>query len=100
MSTQRFRRRRHSHERIGNPNPISFESRWAASGVYLVTVTVNDDDFLSVSPAGVDGPRQPDGSLPELDYLRLVPGSDLIDAGVDVGLPYDGSAPDMGAFEG
>jgi hypothetical protein len=28
-----------------------------------------------------------------------VAGSDLIDKGVDVGLPYTGSAPDLGAFE-
>jgi hypothetical protein len=63
------------------------------------SVTVSDDDFLSVTPTGVDGPRQSDGSLPELDFLRLAPGSDLIDAGVDVGLPFQGSAPDLGAFE-
>jgi len=62
-------------------------------------VTVTDDDFLSVTPVGVDDPRQPDGSLPELDFLRLAPGSDLIDAGVDVGLPFQGASPDMGAFE-
>lgn len=63
------------------------------------SVSVSDDDFLSVTPTGVDGERQPDGSLPELDFLRLAPGSDLIDAGTDVGLPFNGSAPDMGAFE-
>jgi hypothetical protein len=45
------------------------------------------------------GPRQADGSLPLIDFLRLAPGSHLIDAGVDVGLPYYGSAPDVGAFE-
>ena len=31
--------------------------------------------------------------------LRLAPSSRLIDAGTDVGLPYHGSAPDLGAFE-
>jgi len=31
--------------------------------------------------------------------VHLSPGSPCIDAGVDVGLPYLGSAPDMGAFE-
>jgi len=31
--------------------------------------------------------------------VHLRPGSPCIDAGVDVGLPYLGSAPDMGAFE-
>jgi len=56
-------------------------------------------DFVSLSSVGVDGPRQADGSLPLLDFLRLAPGSDLIDAGEDVGRPYFGLAPDLGAFE-
>ncbi len=43
--------------------------------------------------------RQADGSLPALDYLRLAPGSHLIDAGIDVGLPFNGSAPDVGYYE-
>jgi hypothetical protein len=37
--------------------------------------------------------------LPDITYLRLVSGSNLRNAGVDLGLPYDGSAPDLGAFE-
>jgi hypothetical protein len=56
-------------------------------------------DFLSLSSAAVDGPRQLDGSLPMLDFLRLAPGSSLIDAGINVGLPFNGLAPDLGAFE-
>ena len=43
-------------------------------------------------------PRQPDGSLPA-GFARLVSGSDLIDKGLDVGLPFNGSAPDLGAYE-
>ncbi len=56
-------------------------------------------DFLSLDTTGVRGPRRPDGTLPQLDFLRPVPGSALIDAGIDVGLPYLGAAPDLGAFE-
>ena len=48
---------------------------------------------------GVTGARQPDGSLPTLDFMHLASGSDLIDTGVYVGIPYNGSAPDLGAFE-
>lgn len=63
------------------------------------SVTVTDDDFMSVSSAGAAGPRGPDGSLPNLPFLRLAPGSDLIDRGIDVGATYNGAAPDIGAYE-
>jgi hypothetical protein len=63
------------------------------------TVTVSDADLVSVIPNGLTGPRKADGSLPDIDFLKLANGSDLIDAGIDVGLPFLGKAPDMGAFE-
>jgi hypothetical protein len=62
-------------------------------------VYVNDSDFLSVDSAGMDGARAENGSLPNLNFLRLRQGSDLIDAGINVGLPFKGNAPDLGAFE-
>jgi hypothetical protein len=62
-------------------------------------VTVTNADFVSIDSTGMSGARQSDGSLPILNYLRLSTGSDLINAGINVGLPYVGSAPDMGAFE-
>ena len=39
------------------------------------------------------------GSLPISDFLRLVNGSTLIDAGTNVGSTFEGLAPDLGAFE-
>lgn len=42
--------------------------------------------------------RDPNGGLPEIG-LRLASTSALIDAGVAVGLPFAGPAPDLGAFE-
>jgi len=66
-------------------------------------VTVTDDDFLEIDSATVyailTGPRQSDGTLPNIDFLKLTPNSDLIDAGVDVGLPFTGDAPDLGWHE-
>lgn len=61
--------------------------------------TVTDADFLSVDFTANTGARKADGSLPDSNYLRLALGSDLIDAGVDVGLTFNGTAPDMGAYE-
>jgi hypothetical protein len=62
-------------------------------------VSVGSSDFLSLNTSLATAPRNPDGTLPDNGLFRLAPGSDLIDAGVDVGLPYLGSAPDLGAFE-
>ncbi len=60
---------------------------------------VTNSDFISIDTTGIRGPRQPDGSLPIITFLHLAEGSDLIDAGTIVGLPFNGIAPDLGAFE-
>lgn len=62
-------------------------------------VSVSNADFISISSAGADGARQEDGSLPNLSFLKLATGSDLINAGINVGLPFIGTAPDLGSFE-
>jgi hypothetical protein len=105
-----------------NSGPISdmFNS-WDTS----LGVTVTDADFQSVAfaaptscPAaftpggtpcvsptdmttfgGMASARQADGSLPVVAFLRLAATSKLVDRGTNVGLPYAGSAPDLGCFE-
>ena len=64
-----------------------------------IPITVTNADFASVNSVGMDGPRQADGNLPELNFLHLKTGSALIDKGVNVGIAYAGNAPDVGAFE-
>ncbi len=65
-------------------------------GVTVSSAAFFDPDF---DTTGTTGPRQPDGSLPELNFLKLKEGSELIDKGIDVGLKFEGSAPDLGAYE-
>jgi hypothetical protein len=92
----------HNNLDFGSPNetPIpatttSDHNSWdAASGF-----TVAADDFESVDDGALLGPRTPDGSLPVVPFMRLVPTSDLVDAGLDVGIAYGGTAPDVGCFE-
>jgi hypothetical protein len=60
---------------------------------------VTTGDFISIDTSAVTAPRNLDGTLPKSNFLRLVSTSPLIDAGVDVGIPYNGKAPDLGAFE-
>lgn len=59
-------------------------------------VTLTSGDFLSTDDSQFSGARQADGSLPVITAYQLDPGSDLIDAGVDVGLPFNDAAPDIG----
>jgi MYXO-CTERM domain-containing protein len=70
-----------------------------SSNSWSLGVSVSDADFVSTSDSGADGPRESDGSLPRIDFMRLADGSDLIDAGQDEGFPFTGDAPDLGAFE-
>jgi hypothetical protein len=61
------------------------------------TVCVPPSDTTSFG--GLASARQADGSLPVLPLLHLAAGSALIDKGVDIGSPFVGKAPDLGAFE-
>jgi Ca2+-binding RTX toxin-like protein len=56
-------------------------------------------DFVSLSDAATRGARAADGSLPQSEFLHLSSVSGLVDKGQDVGLPYTGSAPDLGSYE-
>jgi hypothetical protein len=62
-------------------------------------VQVTEQDFLSLDDSVAAGPRNPDGSIPDNDFLRLAPGSDAIDVGARIGLPFAGRGPELGAFE-
>ena len=61
--------------------------------------TANDADFVSVDASQLTWPRKVDGSLPDITFLKLIQGSDLIDAGTNVGLSFSGTAPDIGYAE-
>jgi hypothetical protein len=109
-----------------NPGNTVDHNTFAGPGGTPAGLGVAEADFVSIvdpvttpgsyHPAGTGGdrsgvtmpvhgtgpafaPRLPDGSLPPLDFLRLKAGSHLIDAGVNVGLPFNGSAPDLGWLE-
>ncbi|MBE3086931.1 MAG: hypothetical protein IMZ64_12030 [Bacteroidetes bacterium] len=78
----------------GRARNITDHNTWSPSAP-----AISNADFVSVDSTGVDGARGENGELPVLDFLKLVSDSDMIDAGVDVGLPFEGVAPDLGAYE-
>jgi hypothetical protein len=66
---------------------------------WMPPFTVNNTDFVNTDPSAAYGARKADGSLPDINFMHLAAGSDLINGGTYVGLPYHGSAPDLGYFE-
>jgi MYXO-CTERM domain-containing protein len=101
---------------IGYPNKNEYMD--ASYGVdsqfntWDLNITPAAKDFLSITDSTIGGtgqaiettslalgPRQADGSLPNVDFMKLAAGSAMIDKGKDVGLPFVGAAPDLGAYE-
>lgn len=89
-------------------NSISLDgiNSFNATTTDLANNTWNDDfsvseaDFENLMVEELTAERQADGSLPQISFMHLVSGSDLIDAGVEVdGVEFNGTAPDLGAFE-
>lgn len=56
-------------------------------------------DFVSLDYNQMKDDRNMDGSLPEISFLHQASTSGMIDKGIDLGLAFSGSAPDLGAFE-
>lgn len=72
----------------------------SAANTWDAGFSVSADDFVSLVPEGVAGPRRPDGGLASIDFLRLAQTSPLVDAGQPIdGQTFEGEAPDLGANE-
>jgi len=100
---------------IGFPNDNQYVNGYGVDtkfNTWDLNIVPAAKDFLSVADpsltakdatvetiAGALGPRQADGSLPNVDFLKLAAGSAMIDKGTDVQLPFVGAAPDLGAYE-
>ncbi|MDT0649542.1 right-handed parallel beta-helix repeat-containing protein [Autumnicola edwardsiae] len=84
---------------LGEVGSINATTLDVSNNSWMEGVESSVADFESLDYAELTGPRNSDGSLPDVSFFHLEADSDLIDAGVDVGLPYNGSAPDLGAFE-
>jgi len=65
---------------------------------WQLPVTADATDFVELTEEAAGAPRQADGSLPNNGFARLTAGSDLVDKGIDV-TPFQGKAPDLGAFD-
>jgi len=78
---------------------INLESANDYFNTWNFDITVTKDDFISLDSTSQMLPRKQDGGLPDSDFLKLKEGSQLIDKGLNIGLPFEGEAPDLGAYE-
>ena len=62
-------------------------------------VTIDSSDFVSLDDSLARGERNGSGNLPISNFLKLRKDSDAVDRGEDVGLSFNGRAPDLGAIE-
>jgi hypothetical protein len=65
----------------------------------VISPAVNTGDVLSINTTLPVLPRRDDGAQPETPFLRPTPAGRLINKGTNIGEPFFGSAPDLGAFE-
>lgn len=98
LSGERVHRMRNN---IGFPNKNSnMQGVDSEFNTWDLGIAESDNAFESTSDAGCTGPREADGSMPlACAFMKLEPGSPLIDQGTDVELPFVGAAPDLGAYE-
>jgi hypothetical protein len=69
------------------------------SNSWSVVTSPSTSDVLSTDQAYALFPRRDDGGLPETPFLRPVPNGRLVNKGANIGNPFNGSGPDLGAFE-
>jgi hypothetical protein len=79
------------------PKDIS-SSSICTNDTWTLGISVDTTMFVTVAESAAQEPRQADGGLPTR-FARLVSGSKLLDKGKDIGLPFTGTAPDLGAYE-
>jgi hypothetical protein len=65
----------------------------------VTSPAASTNDILSVDESFALYPRRDDGGLPEVPFMRPVVGGRLVDKGADLGAPFAGPAPDLGAYE-
>jgi len=90
----------YGHSAWGSEGDIVTGAYQQATNYWDPTSSVTAADFVSLDTTGLCGQRQlPSFKLPITTFGHLASTSNLINAGTDVGLPYNGAAPDVGWVE-
>lgn len=96
-----------SGEKLDFRNNLSYSSPSGAdvknatqnNNSWNLGISVGTADFVNLTTSLATVARNADGSLPYTGFLVPTISSKVFDKGVNVGLPYCGAAPELGAFE-
>lgn len=78
---------------------INTSSCTLSNNYFDLNLNATDGDFISLDETLLTTPRKADGSLPDIHFMQLKNGSQFIDKGKNIGFPFKGKQPDLGAFE-
>lgn len=82
-----------------NSNSLSSKSVTQSYNSWNNGFTCLASYFVSLDYQQLLNTRKNDGALPDITFLHQLPTSGMIDKGTNLGLPFEGAAPDLGAFE-
>ena len=71
----------------------------ASHNSFTLGLKLSDHDFLSLDDQQLLRPRTAAGKLPEITFLHPSQNSNLFGQGKNIGLPFTGKSPTLGAFE-
>lgn len=78
---------------------INTSSCTLSNNYFDLKLEASDGDFINLDERLLTTPRKADGSLPDIHFMQLKSGSQFIDKGKNIGFPFKGKQPDLGAFE-
>ncbi len=78
---------------------INTSSCTLSNNYFDLKLEASDGDFINLDETLLTTPRKADGSLPNIHFMQLKSGSQFIDKGKNIGFPFKGKQPDLGAFE-
>ena len=78
---------------------INYDKCTLQNNSFQLKLKLYANDFISLDEKLLVLPRNADGSLPNIDFMKSSKSSQVIDKGIDAGFPFKGKAPDLGAFE-
>ena len=70
-----------------------------SNNYFDLNLNATDGDFINLDETLLTAPRKADGILPDIHFMQLKSGSQFIDKGKNIGFPFKGKLPDLGAFE-